>query len=131
MECLDWGCQTHIYGNRNISTKYIDYSISTNFETSMLTNICEYSQRVLIYFFFKNIFFGKKIIFGEISNSFINNILVLELARCYNNYFLALLYLILLYMKKWAFNIKIESGTTIRKWSRRWKEISKGKVKNI
>jgi len=113
---LDWGCQTHTYGNRNIITKYIDYSISTNFETSMLMNICEYSQRLLIYFFFKNIFFGKKIIFGEISNSFINNILVLELARCYNNYFLALLYLILLYMKKWAFNIKIESGTTLQKW---------------
>jgi hypothetical protein len=70
----------------------------------------------------------EKNIFGEISNSFINNILVLELASCYNNYFLALLYLILLYMKKWAFNIKIESGTTIQKWSRRWKEISKGKV---
>jgi hypothetical protein len=31
-------------------------------------------------------------------------------------------------MKKWAFNIKIESGATIQKWSRRWKEISKGKV---
>jgi hypothetical protein len=70
----------------------------------------------------------EKNIFGEISNSFINNILVLELASCYNNYFLALLYLILLYMKKWAFNIKIESGTTIQKWSRRWKEISEGKV---
>jgi len=31
--------------------------------------------------------------------------------------------------KKWAFNIKIESGTSTQKWSKTTKEISKGKVK--
>jgi hypothetical protein len=46
-------------------------------------------------------------------------------------HFLALLYLILLYMKKWAFNIKLESGTTTQKWFKRPEELSKGKVQKI
>jgi hypothetical protein len=37
------------------------------------------------------------------------------LASLLELHFLALLYLILLYVKKWAFNIKIESGTNTKK----------------
>ncbi len=40
-------------------------------------------------------------------------------------------YDIIIYVKKWAFNVKIKSGTTTQKWSKRPKEISREKVRKI